>query len=184
MGSFLPIILYIFSTLFPSPSVFFFHSFFSGPYSLPLPLIFSLPTFFFSSLSFLILILSLALLSALFSLLAFLSPFLPFPSFSLFLRSLFSSMSCLSHASSTPPSLSTLLSSHRFLSQLSFYPSVIHPLPIVSAAFFPYLPYPITLAYHAVYFCTPRLFLLKPCECMLVHSLLNSIAAAWWHEAI
>ena len=142
MGSFLPIILYIFSTLFPSPSVFFFHSFFSGPYSLPLPLIFSLPTFFFSSLSFLILILSLALLSALFSLLAFLSPFLPFPSFSLFLRSLFSSMSCLSHASSTPPSLSTLLSSHHFLSQLSFYPSVIHPLPVVSAALFPYLPYP------------------------------------------
>ena len=184
MGSFLPIILHIFSILFPSPSVFFFHSFFSGPYSVPLPLIFSLPTFFF--------------LPSLFSFSSFLSPyfppssphllscllsflFLPFPSFcALF----FSSMSCLSHASSTPPSLSTLLSSHRFLSQLSFYPSVIHPLPIVSAAFFPYLPYPITLAYHAVYFCTPRLFLLKPCECMLVHSLLNSIAAAWWYEAI
>ena len=184
MGSSLPLILYIFSILFPSPSVFFFHSFFSGPYSLPLPLIFSLPTFFF--------------LPSLFSFSSFLSPyfppsspyllscllsflFLPSPSFyALF----FLSMSCLSHASSTPPSLSTLLSSHRFLSQLSFYPSVIHPLPIVSAAFFPYLPYPITLAYHAVYFCTPRLFLLKPCECMLVHSLLNSIAAAWWHEAI
>lgn len=175
MGSSLPIILHIFSTLFPSPSVFFFHSFFSGPYSLPLPLIFSLPTFFF--------------LPSLFSFSSFLSPYFPpfllicfpvsFPSFSFSLRSLFSSMSCLSHASSTPPSLSTLLSSHHFLSQLSFYPSVIHPLPVVSAAFFPYLPYPITLAYHAVFFCTPRLFLLKPCECTLVHSLLDSIAAAW-----
>ena len=63
MGSFLPIILYIFSTLFPSPSVFFFHSFFSGPYSLPLPLIFSLPTFFF--------------LPSLFSFSSFLSPYFP-----------------------------------------------------------------------------------------------------------
>ena len=285
MGSSLPLILHIFSTLFPSPSVFFFHSFLSGPYSLPLPLIFSLPTFFF--------------LPSLFSFSSFLSPyfppsspyllscllsflFLPFPSFcALFFHPCHA---CLSHASSTPPSLSTLLSSHHFLSQLSFYPSVIHPLPVVSAAFFPYLPYPslpccfllypktlplkamwvyasslssqfhccclvtwgylritqslnqlqlilqevllfwsreatcegiadfcpffpsspsippsstpsllsllpsfptfLTLAYHAVFFCTPRLFLLKPCECMLVHSLLNSIAAAWWHEAI
>ena len=142
MGSSLPIILHIFSILFPSPSVFFFHSFFSGPYSLPLPLIFSLPTFFF--------------LPSLFSFSSFLSPyfppsspyllscllsflFLPSPSFcALF----FLPMSCLSHASPTPPSLSTLLSSHHFLSQLSFYPSVIHPLPIVFAAFFPYLPYP------------------------------------------
>ena len=141
MGSFLPIILHIFSIV--SQSLCFFLSLLllwpllssSSSHFLP-------PYLLFPSLSFLILILSLALLSALFSLFAFLSPFLPFPSFSLFLRSLFSSMSCLSHASSTPPSLSTLLSSHHFLSQLSFYPSVIHPLPIVSAAFFPYLPYP------------------------------------------
>lgn len=61
MGSSLPIILHIFSILFPSPSVFFFHSFFSGPYSLPLPLIFSLPTFFF--------------LPSLFSFSSFLSPY-------------------------------------------------------------------------------------------------------------
>ena len=102
MGSSLPLILHIFSTLFPSPSVFFFHSFLSGPYSLPLPIILSLPTFFF--------------LPSLFSFSSFLSPYFPpsssyllscllsflflsFPSFSLFLRSLFSphvmSQSCL-----------------------------------------------------------------------------------------
>ena len=144
MGSFLPIILYIFSTLFPSPSVFFSFT----PSSLVLtPFLFlsfspSLPSFFLPSL---------------FSFSSFLSPyfppsspyllscllsflFLPFPSFcALFFHPCHA---CLSHASSTPPSLSTLLSSHHFLSQLSFYPSVIHPLPVVSAAFFPYLPYP------------------------------------------
>ena len=178
MGSFLPIILYIFSTLFPSPSVFFFHSFFSGPYSLPLPLIFSLPTFFFSSLSFLILILSLALLSALFSLLAFLSPFLPFPSFcALFFHP------C--HVSVMPPLPHPPWAPFSLL--IAFFPSSpsIPPSSTPSLlSLLPYFPTSLTLAYRAVFFCTPRLFLLKPCECMLVHSLLNSIAAAWWHEAI
>ena len=178
MGSFLPIILHIFSILFPSPSVFFFHSFFSGPYSLPLPLIFSLPTFFFSSLSFLILILSLALLSALFSLLAFLSPFLPFPSFcALFFHP------C--HVSVMPPLPHPPWAPFSLL--IAFFPSSpsIPPSSTPSLlSLLPYFPTSLTLAYRAVFFCTPRLFLLKPCECMLVHSLLNSIAAAWWHEAI
>ena len=127
MGCSLHIILHIFSILFPSPSVFFSHSFFSGPYSLPLPLIFSLPTFFFSSLSFLILILSLALLSALFSLLAFLSPFLPFPSFSLFLRSLFSSMSCMSQSCLLYPTLPEHPSLFSSLSFPALLLSLRHP---------------------------------------------------------
>ena len=178
MGSSLPLILYIFSILFPSASVFFFHSFFSGPYSLPLPLIFSLPTFFFSSLSFLILILSLALLSALFSLLAFLSPFLPFPSFcALFFHPCHVSvMPPLPHPPWAPFSLLITF----FTSSPSIPPSSTPSL----LSLLPSFPTSLTLVYHAVFFCTPRLFLLKPCECMLVHSLLDSIAAAWWHEAI
>ena len=181
MGSSLPIILHIFSTLFPSPSVFFFHSFFSGPYSLPLPLIFSLPTFFF--------------LPSLFSFSSFLSPyfphsspyllsrllsflFLPFPSFcALFFHP------C--HVSVMPPLPHPPWAPFSLL--ITFFPSSpsIPPSSTPSLlSLLPSFPTSLTLAYHAVFFCTPRLFLLKPRECMLVHSLLNYIAAAWWHEAI
>lgn len=127
MGSFLPIILHIFSIV--SQSLCFFLSLLllwpllpsSSSHFLP-------PYLLFPSLSFLILILSLALLSALFSLFAFLSPFLPFPSFSLFLRSLFSlhvmSQSCLLYP--TLPEHPSLFSSLSFPALLL---SLRHPPP-------------------------------------------------------
>lgn len=182
MGSFLPIILHIFSILFPSPSVFFFPT----PSSLALtPFLFlsfspSLPSFSFPLFSH----------SHPFSRLTF-RPLLlicfpvSFPSFSfLFPLSALSFFSpC--HVSVMPPLPHPPWAPFSLL--ITFFPSSpsIPPSSTPSLlSLLPSFPTSLTLAYHAVFFCTPRLFLLKPCECMLVHSLLNSIAAAWWHEAI